>query len=153
MTMIIYLLTSIEVVSCVLLIGVILLQKSKGQGVGLAFGSGMGEAMFGSRVGNVLTKATVVLAIVFLANTTLLALLGARKPDTSVATRLLQDAPPGPAAAQPGGMPATAIPSEARREPVAPAPAGAPPQSAVPSQPAAPPVDAPSAEPSAPAVP
>jgi preprotein translocase subunit SecG len=110
-----YILVAVEVLSSILLIGAILLQKTKGQGIGLAFGSGMGEAMFGARAGNVLTRATVVLAIIFLVNTTLLALLGTRRRETSVADSI-SGAPvgaparpgtgPGPGPA--GGMPADA---------------------------------------------
>ncbi|MFO7871766.1 MAG: preprotein translocase subunit SecG [Kiritimatiellia bacterium] len=72
-----YILLFVEILSCILLVGAILIQKSKGQGIGgLAFGVGMGESLFGSGASNVLTRATVILAIVFLANTTLLALIG-----------------------------------------------------------------------------
>ncbi|HEY8241394.1 MAG TPA: preprotein translocase subunit SecG [Kiritimatiellia bacterium] len=78
------LLIVVEVISAVLLIGVILLQKSKDQGMGLAFGAGMGEALFGSRAGNVLTKATVTLGAVFLASTMLLAILFTRNTATSI---------------------------------------------------------------------
>ena len=62
----------IEIVSGALLIGVILLQKSKDEGLGLAFGAGVGETLFGSRAGNVLTKITIGLAVVFMANTLLI---------------------------------------------------------------------------------
>jgi preprotein translocase subunit SecG len=78
------LLIVVEVMSSVLLIGVILLQKSKDQGMGLAFGAGMGEALFGSRAGNVLTKATVTLGTIFLASTMLLAILFTRNTGTSI---------------------------------------------------------------------
>jgi len=69
----------IEALSCLLLIGLILLQKSKSEGLGLAFGAGAGESLFGARAGNVLSKATVVLGIVFLANTIFLGMLFAQK--------------------------------------------------------------------------
>ncbi|MEI8140872.1 MAG: preprotein translocase subunit SecG [bacterium] len=59
----------IEIVSALLLIGIILLQKTKDEGLGLAFGAGVGETLFGSRTGNVLTKITVTLAGIFLLNT------------------------------------------------------------------------------------
>ena len=49
-----------------LLIGVILLQRNKGAGAGVSFG--MGEAVFGADMGNVLTRTTIVLGIIFLAN-------------------------------------------------------------------------------------
>jgi preprotein translocase subunit SecG len=65
----------VEVLTSVLLIGIVLLQKSKSEGLGLAFGSGSGDTVFGSRAGNVLTRATIVLAIVFMANTLALAVM------------------------------------------------------------------------------
>jgi preprotein translocase subunit SecG len=69
------LLIVVEVLVGLLLIGVILLQQSKSQGMGLAFGGGMGETLFGSRAGNVLTRITIILAIVFLGNTLVLGIL------------------------------------------------------------------------------
>jgi len=96
LTVITYLLLVVEVVCSILLIGVILLQKSKSSGAGLAFGAGMGETLFGSQVGNVLTRTTVILAIVFLVNTTLLSVLGAMRKTGSVADSV-RPAPLAPA--------------------------------------------------------
>lgn len=60
----------LEVIASFLLICVILIQKSKGGGLGgSAFGGGAGESLFGARAGNVLTKITIILSIVFLTNT------------------------------------------------------------------------------------
>lgn len=87
----------VEVLSCLLLIGLVLLQKSKSEGLGLAFGAGAGESLFGARAGNVLSKATVVLGIVFMANTLLLGILFAQKEKT------LMDSAPAPVA-QPTAM-------------------------------------------------
>ena len=67
------------VISSLLLIGVILLQRSKGEGLGLAFGASTGESLFGARAGNVLTKITVILGIVFMASALLLGVLYAKK--------------------------------------------------------------------------
>jgi len=108
-----YLLVFVEVVCGLLLIGVILLQRTKGQGVGLAFGSGMGESLFGSRVGNVLTKTTVVLGIVFLVNTTLLALLETGRRQESVTDAVSDRAAPAPQQALPpvAPVPAPATPA------------------------------------------
>jgi preprotein translocase subunit SecG len=65
-----FVMITIEVVCAFLLVGIILLQRTKSQGLGgLAFGQSMGESIFGSRAGNVLTKATIILGCVFLANT------------------------------------------------------------------------------------
>ena len=70
-----YLLIAIEVVVSLLLIGIILLQKSRSEGLGLAFGANIGESFFGSRAGNVLTRGTLILTIVFVLNTIALAWL------------------------------------------------------------------------------
>lgn len=75
MQVLISLLYVIEIIVCFLLGGVILLQKPKDGGLGVSFGGGMGESLFGAQMGNVLTKATVVLAAVFLLNTLVLSRL------------------------------------------------------------------------------
>lgn len=99
-----YILLVIEVVVCLLLIGVVLLQKSKQQGAGMAFGAGVGESLFGAQVTTVLTKATVVLAIVFLLNTTILAYIGATQRARSVGDEIDGVAVEQPASSgQPGG--------------------------------------------------
>lgn len=72
------LLVLVEAVVSVLLIGVILIQKSKGGGLGSAFGGGASESLLGSRAGNILTKITIVLAVLFLANTLVLAMIHPR---------------------------------------------------------------------------
>ena len=76
-----YILILVEIVTCLLLVAVILLQQSKSQGMGLAFGGGMSESLFGSRAGNILTKTTIVLAVIFLANTTFLGILYTTKSE------------------------------------------------------------------------
>ncbi len=73
------LLIVVEVLCCLMLIGLVLLQKSKSEGLGMAFGAGAGESLFGARAGNVLSKATVVLGIIFMANTLFLGVLFAQK--------------------------------------------------------------------------
>lgn len=65
----------IEIIVCFLLGGIILLQKPKDGGLGVSFGGGMGESLFGAQMGNVLTKGTVILAIIFLLNTLILSRL------------------------------------------------------------------------------
>ena len=49
--------------------------NSSPTGLGISFGGAGAEAVFGGQMGNVLTRTTVILAVVFLANTTLLAIL------------------------------------------------------------------------------
>ena len=78
----------------VTLIGLVLIQKSKSEGLGLAFGSGGGgDSLFGSRAGNVLTKATVTVAIIFLLNTILLAVLFGHQHQQSLVDKYVKDAP------------------------------------------------------------
>jgi len=105
-----YFLLFVEVLCCLLLIGVILLQRSRSQGAGLAFGAGMGETLFGAQAGNVLTKTTVILAAVFLLNTTFLAYLQTRRGGAkrSVADRIEPLPAPAPPRAppQPAPLPA-----------------------------------------------
>ena len=79
------LLLVLEVLTSVLLIGIILMQKSKGGGLGgSAFGGGSGESFFGARAGNVLTKITIGLSVFFLSNTLLLAFLYAESDEKSL---------------------------------------------------------------------
>ncbi|MBM4149213.1 MAG: preprotein translocase subunit SecG [Lentisphaerae bacterium] len=114
MTVLRFMLLFIEVVSAFLLVGVILLQKSKQQGAGMMFGAGVGESLFGAQVGNVLTRTTVVLAVIFLVNTTALAYLGARRAAPRSVTDGIRSTPTesarGPAApSSPAGQPGGGI--------------------------------------------
>jgi protein translocase SecG subunit len=74
------------VLSCLLLVCLILVQRSKSEGLGMAFGAGAGEALFGARAGNVLSKATVVLGIVFMATTLVLGVLFAQRDKALIDT-------------------------------------------------------------------
>ncbi len=65
----------VEVVVCLLLALVVMLQKPKEGGLGGAIGGGMLEASLGADAGNVLIKTTAVLGAIFLINTLLLARL------------------------------------------------------------------------------
>ncbi len=68
---------------CVFLVIVILMQASKGEGLAGAFGGGGGGisgAVFGGRgAGSFLSKATTVLAIVFMINCSVLAFMSSRQ--------------------------------------------------------------------------
>ncbi len=137
---IIRLLMALEAVVCLMLIGVILIQRSKGQGVGLSFGGGAAESVFGGQMGNVLTRTTVILAFVFLANTTVLAILKPKGVSASVVDRI-----PAPVSqqAEAGSDAAEAAPSDAEvQAALADEPAADAPEAAAPAAPAA---DAPEA--------
>lgn len=72
------LLLVLQVIVAVALIGFILIQHGKGADAGAAFGSGASATVFGSRgSGNFLTRATTILAIIFLANSLLLGYIAA----------------------------------------------------------------------------
>lgn len=126
-------LMGLEVICCLLLIGIILLQKSSGQGLGTAFGSSMGESLFGARMGNVLTKWTIILAILFMSNTVLLALMAVNTKGKSLLEKY----------AQPGA-------GALRSQPIAPPPAAPSPLSAPAAPPAVPVAPTPPEVPSAP---
>jgi len=104
-----YLLMTVEVLLALLLVLVILLQRSREDGLGLAFGSAMGESLFGTQASTILTKATVVMTILFLLNTIALgrvgslrwsrrALIGDRIPESPSSAVDLQTIPTLPAA-------------------------------------------------------
>lgn len=144
MTFLKVLLMLVEIISGVLLVGVILLQKSKDEGLGLAFGAGVGETLFGSRAGNVLTKITIGLGIVFMANTLLIGYVMSGSSSTgSITDSLPAQAAPVQPAAPAGGMALPASPEPAPAQGAAPAPQAQAPV-AVPDAPVAPiPVPAP----------
>ena len=108
-----FILLAIEVISSVLLIILILMQKTRSEGLGLAFGAGMGETLFGSRAGNVLTKMTIVFSAVFLLNTVFLAMAYTGGRTQSLMERRMGNAPaprqaPAAPVTQPPSAPATA---------------------------------------------
>jgi preprotein translocase subunit SecG len=92
------LLIILEAACCLALIGLVLLQKSKDGGLGMAFGAGGGDSLFGARAGNVLTRATVIIGIVFLANTLVLGILFAGSANKSVLDTAVLEQPVIPAA-------------------------------------------------------
>ena len=125
------LLIVIEFFTALLLVAVILVQKSKDEGLGLAFGAGVGESLFGSRAGNVLTKITIVLTFVFLLNTLFLGMISTRTRERSVVDRL----PNQPITSQPL-LPTTPQPPVDSEMPSVPSQSQTPSESTVPSVPA-----------------
>ena len=69
----------LQVIVAIALIAFVLIQHGKGADAGAAFGSGSSSTVFGSQgSGSFLTKVTTFLAIVFLANSLLLAYLASQ---------------------------------------------------------------------------
>jgi len=118
----------VEVVTCLLLALVVMLQKPKEGGLGGVIGGGMAEAAFGADAGNVLIKATAFLGTVFLVNTLLLARLTSTVHKRSVMNDAQVEAPvQAPAApAMPVSPDAPIAAPEAPAAPVAPVAPAAP---------------------------
>jgi preprotein translocase subunit SecG len=99
----VYLLTGVEVVLALLLIVLVLLQRSKsGGGLGGLTGGGSGaEEVLGANAGNILTKATTILATIFLVNTLALTVLEGKKTrrtgkSTAEQTEVVGETQPSP---------------------------------------------------------
>jgi len=105
----------VEVIVCLLLALVVMLQKPKEGGLGGAIGGGMLEASLGADAGNVLIKTTAILGIVFMVNTLVLARLTSTVHSHSVM-----------ASEAPASQQAPALPDIAPELPATPAPAAAP---------------------------
>ncbi len=120
----------IHLILAVCLIGVVLLQRSEGGGLGIGGGGGV---VTGRSAANALVKITWVLAIGFIVTSIALTILAARNAaGNSVIERLGTDAPaasaPAPASPASTGTPDTptppAVPTPAPAQAPAPAPAG-----------------------------
>jgi preprotein translocase subunit SecG len=125
--MLYYLIAGIYVLVCLSLIGSILLQQGKGGDIANAFGGGGSQGAFGARAGaTVLTRATSILAGLFVVLSLVLTTWGQRGPG-SVVGGVAAPAPPSPVAL-PVPTPAPATPAAA--------PAAAAPETTAPAQPA-----------------
>ena len=128
----------VEVLVCILLAMVVMLQKPKEGGLGGAFGGGMLEASLGADAGNVLIRTTAILGAIFLLNTLVLARL-----TSTVHSRSLMAREAEPVAETAPALPeAPAVPDVPALPEAAPAPAPAPaapvPAPAAPAAPVAP---------------
>lgn len=144
-------LLTIHIIVCVAMIGVILLQRSEGGGLGLGTGGGVGGLMSGRGTANALTRTTVICATIFISTSIALALVAKRGGDNPLApantgttfpsaplpgpatgTSLLPGATPPATESQPANPSPTPVP--AAPAPATPAPGAQPaPQPAEPS--------------------
>jgi preprotein translocase subunit SecG len=90
------------------LIGVVLLQRSEGGGLGIGSSQGMGAFMTGRGTANLLTRATAVLGTAFFALSLALALLGR---GTGQPRSILDTPPAATAPALPALPAAPAVPT------------------------------------------
>src|SRR5712671_7155722 len=98
-----YLISALYVLVCLVLLLVVLLQQGKGD-IAAAFGGGSSQSAFGARAGaTVLSKATAVLAALFMLGAMALAIMGQRGPGSVVSGT----SGPAPAAAPKPAAPAT----------------------------------------------
>lgn len=90
------LMLTVQVLACLFMILLVLMQPSKADGgLGAAFGSGATDTLFGARTGNILTKATVWLAAILFINSVLLGFLFSRQ--SSAVLDAVKKAPPAAA--------------------------------------------------------
>ncbi len=103
-------LLAVQIVSALVMIGLILVQHGKGADMGAAFGSGSSGSLFGaSGSANFLSRTTAVLATVFFVSTLALAYYGNLRPASSGSV-LERAAAPVPAASA-AAAPARAAPA------------------------------------------
>ena len=152
-------LTAVQVLCCLAIIGLVLIQRGKGADAGAGFGAGASGTVFGARgATTALSRATAIFAAIFMINSLLLAYIG-QKVSTEQPKTILDEAaaagqqripgntpvptsPPAPTS----GAPAPATSSV----PAAPAPSSTAPAAGTPAS-SAPPAAAPA--PAAPAAP
>lgn len=109
------LLLTVHVLVCVLMVLVIMMQRSKQEGLGAAFGSSVTDSVFGAQTSRVLVKTTVWLTGLFFVLTIALAHLYAnRKDSSSIQEELLKPTSSGAATSDPASaaaIPQTMLPS------------------------------------------
>jgi preprotein translocase subunit SecG len=129
MSFVISILITVQIISAVAMIGLVLVQHGKGADMGAAFGSGSSGSLFGaSGSANFLSRTTAVLATVFFVCTLLLAYVSNAKPASSGGSVLENPAVTAPVVPEtasqiPGAVPGAAAPAA---EPATPGPAQIP---------------------------
>ena len=117
MGMLVNVILTVQILTALGMIGLILIQHGKGADMGAAFGSGSSGSLFGaSGSANFLSRTTAVLAVIFFVSTLALAYFGGPRP-TSTGSVLEGAAPAlvvpateaGPAATIPGNTPPAAV--------------------------------------------
>jgi preprotein translocase subunit SecG len=132
-----WILTSVQLFSAVAIIGLVLLQRGKGAEAGAGFGAGASGTVFGARgATTALSRATAVLAAIFMINSLALAYMGTRAAEAP--KTILEEA----------GSQKTPAPAPARAPAAPPASTGTaagtpPPATTVPTAPASTPAPSP----------
>jgi len=116
LTILISILTVLLILDCVLLIGIILLQRGKGQGLAGAFGAGAMEEALGAHAATTAQKITAILGCLFLALCVAIGLLKSQVAipvSSAPMTETAKSAPAAPAKAETPAAPAPAAPAPA----------------------------------------
>ncbi len=87
------------------LIGVVLIQRSEGGGLGIGSSQGMGSFMSGRGTANLLTRTTAILATIFMVLSLTLALMNRGTSGVGGGGGLLSSPPPAAAPAMPAAPP------------------------------------------------
>ena len=97
MSIVVTIILTIQMLSALAMIGLILVQHGKGADMGAAFGSGSSGSLFGaSGSANFLSRTTAILATVFFVCTLALAYFGNQRPTSS--SSVLESVAPAAAA-------------------------------------------------------
>jgi preprotein translocase subunit SecG len=139
----------VQVLSALIIIGLVLLQHGKGADMGAAFGSGASGSLFGATgSSNFMSKSTGIAAAIFFASTLALAYFGTAHNTTVGGGGLMERAPAVPVPATGGAAVPTTLPAAAPAAAPAVTPNGVPATTApaaVAPAPAAPAASAPAA--------
>ena len=116
MEVIMTVLYALVIVVALLLAVLILIQPSKSGGFGSVFG-GVGESVFGARAGSHLTKATVVLTVIFFVLALLLvSLIGHTRSSRSLVMEVAEEEVAVVETAAPSAAPAVSAPAAAAEQ-------------------------------------
>jgi preprotein translocase subunit SecG len=97
-----YLVVAAYVLVCLLLLSAILLQQGRAGDIASAFGGSSSQTAFGARSGaTMLTRATAVLAVLFMVGSIALAIAWQKAPGSVVSGLKLPAAPAAPASTPP----------------------------------------------------
>jgi preprotein translocase subunit SecG len=114
MSVVVTIILTVQMLSALAMIGLILVQHGKGADMGAAFGSGGSGSLFGaSGSANFLSRTTAVLATVFFVCTLALAYFGNLRPASSGSV-LESAASAAPAADSAPAVPAAPVPGTAQ---------------------------------------
>jgi preprotein translocase subunit SecG len=113
------------VLDCAFMGLVIMMQRSKQEGLGAAFGGGFTESVWGAQTSQVLVKATVYAAILFFILSITLARLYSHRNTLMEKGSPVQQMLAKPVATTPAATPAVPATTPMNSTPVAPAPANA----------------------------